>query len=98
MMRRILIAFAVCIVLASGSALACINDRETEGRERDYAEQYMPQLAEQYRPQLVDGRETRQIVLTLLDKRLVILVGVGGVMLAAGVFFAMRRREDRSMQ
>jgi hypothetical protein len=90
MMRRILIAFAVCIVLASGSALACINDSETEGRERDYAEQYMPQL--------VDGRETRQIVLTLLDKRIVVLAGVGGVMLATGVFFALRRREDRSMQ
>ncbi len=89
MMRRILIAF-VCTVLASGSTLACLNDSETDRPERDYQESCGQRL--------VDNRETRQIMLTLLDKRIVVLAGAGGVMLATGVFFALRRREDRSVQ
>ncbi|MCH8922796.1 MAG: hypothetical protein IIA67_06570 [Planctomycetes bacterium] len=92
MIRRSLMAFALCSVLASSAALACINDRETGPRERDYQQQYEPQqspFADEYNDQQF------ALISPHVGIGVVAGVGVGGLMLAAGVLFAVFRREER---
>ena len=95
MLRRILAAFVLGSVLIHGAALACINDEETGPRERDYQQQYEPQQGP-----FADEYENKQFALVSPQVGLGVVagVGVGGLMLVAGILLALFRREDRPMQ
>ena len=95
MLRRILAAFVLGSVLIPAATLACINDEETGPRERDYQQQYEPQQGP-----FADEYENKQFALVSPQVGLGVVagVGVGGLMLVAGILLALFRREDRPMQ